>query len=510
MSRRTEKARVSVVYVPRKSDCQKIEKLARGGVSNKYVNQRDIEKVAQLSSRFKTQVKTSVASVEIAPEESILVDVPSVQDKNGQQTAAPSSIYTFKTSKRRNQLQNFAAEHMRQQNGEGTKKSKRRQVKVVNDSEDDDDVSEESDEEDDHLNQNQTAVMPVAGENELYFRAQDHAKSGTTSNHTLKNLKGRRLNREEVADALSTMPRNEIMKKIDVERKKLAMHNKSAFDEWMFYLHEDYNILLYGLGSKRNLIHSFGNRMISGADKLVINGFFPRASIKSILMSICSQGIKLESHPLEVEEMCKLVCQHYSQPEHHIYLLVHNIDGTALRAQRTQSVLSRLAATCGIHIVASIDHINASLIWEQRIALNFNWLSFDATTFEPYSEETNNECSMALASGQGVAGGGLVLSGLLHVTESLTRNARACFRILVEDQLEGGEGDANEGMSFSELYRRCREKFIVNSELTLRAHLTEFIDHKLLTMRKNQDGGDSLHLALSRATLCEYLEHGDA
>lgn len=39
-------------------------------------------------------------------------------------------------------------------------------------------------------------------------------------------------------------------------------------------------------------------------------------------------------------------------------------------------------------------------------------------------------------------------------------------------------------MSFQDFYQRCREAFLVNSDLTLRTQLTEFRDHKLIRTRK--------------------------
>ena len=39
-------------------------------------------------------------------------------------------------------------------------------------------------------------------------------------------------------------------------------------------------------------------------------------------------------------------------------------------------------------------------------------------------------------------------------------------------------------MSIQDLYQRCREGFLVNSDLTLRAQLVEFKDHKLIKSKK--------------------------
>ncbi len=39
-------------------------------------------------------------------------------------------------------------------------------------------------------------------------------------------------------------------------------------------------------------------------------------------------------------------------------------------------------------------------------------------------------------------------------------------------------------MPLEELYWRCRDAFLANSEITLRAQLTEFKDHKLVKFSK--------------------------
>ena len=54
-------------------------------------------------------------------------------------------------------------------------------------------------------------------------------------------------------------------------------------------------------------------------------------------------------------------------------------------------------------------------------------------------------------------------------------------------------------------HRRCRRAFLVNSDLTLRAQLTEFIDHKLIR-NKNLEGMDYLVIPLDNLTLQEFIE----
>lgn len=72
------------------------------------------------------------------------------------------------------------------------------------------------------------------------------------------------------------------------------------------------------------------------------------------------------------DSKCVLVCFHLklcvfefscvlTGPDLRVYLLIHNIDGLMLRGEKTQSALGQLAALPNLHLVASIDHINAPL-----------------------------------------------------------------------------------------------------------------------------------------------------
>ena len=60
----------------------------------------------------------------------------------------------------------------------------------------------------------------------------------------------------------------------------------------------------------------------------------------------------------------------------------------ALRSAEVHSLLGELAAIPGIHVIASVDHVNAPLLWDKRTATNFNWVYHDLTTFVPYPRET--------------------------------------------------------------------------------------------------------------------------
>lgn len=62
------------------------------------------------------------------------------------------------------------------------------------------------------------------------------------------------------------------------------------------------------------------------------------------------------------------------------------------------------------------------------------------------------------------------------------------------------------GMPVSSLYTKCRERFLVSSQVTLNAHLTEFKDHDLVKTRKHSDGQDCLRIPLVSDALEKLLQ----
>ena len=62
-----------------------------------------------------------------------------------------------------------------------------------------------------------------------------------------------------------------------------------------------------------------------------------------------------------------------------------------------------------------------------------------------------------------------------------------------------------QGISFQEFYLKCREKFLVNSDATLRAQLTEFKDHMLIKTR-TVEGSEVLYIPIELSILKQFIE----
>ncbi|XP_015109849.1 origin recognition complex subunit 2 [Diachasma alloeum] len=334
-----------------------------------------------------------------------------------------------------------------------------------------------------------------------YFSTQ--AEKVLTSDRTLNRLKTPRLNEEKLQELLSN--ESHISKSHKDGIQELTNSCRSMFPMWYHVMEEGYSILLHGLGSKRTLINDFHKEIIADHPTLVVNGFFPSLTIKDVLDGIITELLGLDC-PSNANECFSIIEETLRKnPEDKLYLLIHNIDGTMLRNNKAQDTLSRLAAIKNVRLLASVDHINAPLIWDnvKRSRYNFYW--WDATTLLPYEAETSYESSLMVQQS-----GALALSSLHNVFASLTTNAKAIYIILVKHQIENGKSNLYPGMAFKDLYRGARESFLVSSDLALRAQLTEFIDHKLVKTRRNVDGAEYLAIPLNNSLLKKFLEeHGD-
>ncbi|NXH76273.1 ORC2 protein, partial [Hydrobates tethys] len=334
---------------------------------------------------------------------------------------------------------------------------------------------------------------------EEYFEAHSSSKV-LTSDRTLQKLQKRRLNQQTLHDLLQKAPLA-----YAAEIKELNQQHESLFSKWMLQLHLGFNIVLYGLGSKRDLLEKFRASVLQSSVHLVVNGYFPSITVRSILNSITEEVLDhIGTFRSPLDQLEFIIKRFKEDSSLELYVLIHNLDSQMLRGERSQQILAQLSSLPSIYLIASIDHINAPLMWDQAKLSLYNWLWYETTTFSPYVEETSYENSLLVQQS-----GSLALSSLTHVLRSLTLNARGIFRLLAQYQLENKDNPSYPGLSFQDFYQQCREAFLVNSDLTLRAQLTEFRDHKLIRTKRGADGVEYLLIPVDDSTLTDFLEKED-
>ncbi|KAL2634634.1 hypothetical protein R1flu_006113 [Riccia fluitans] len=314
---------------------------------------------------------------------------------------------------------------------------------------------------------------------------------------------------QNLAEALEKIPLKHVK-----EKAALVASYKSSYEKWQFQLRTGFSLLMYGFGSKKALLEDFATAALDDGPVVVVNGYLPVIRIKNVVFTIanalweqsCARTAgsakrkKLNagqpSLPQSLEDLLVFIQE---KPEsERVYILVHNIDGPGVRDIDIQRTLALIAACPCVRMVASVDNVNAPLLWDKQMAnAQFNWWWHHTPTYDQYSVESTH-LPLLLTS----AGSLETIKSSSLVLKSLTPNAQSVFKTLAEFQLAHPD---DLGLPLHQLYTSCRDQFLVSSELTLRAHLTEFKDHELVRWRRGNDGQDCLFIPITVDALSKLL-----
>ena len=359
-----------------------------------------------------------------------------------------------------------------------------------------------------------------------------------------------------VAAALATLP-----DKHAAARAELFEVYEHESAQWALRLRAGSSLLFHGFGSKRKLLDEFVARSCSDGSVLEVDGFEQALTARDVLRAAATiarehaaavananaaTGSAVDAEGVAVgaaisgmsnAELCAVVraAMHLpgvdpraeengsSVPMPPLYLVVHSIDGPSLRSAEAQAQLAELAACTHVRVVASVDHLNAALLWDREALGRFRWSWIEAPTWAPYTSEARSFAPLVAPRAEGRRA-----QGALQVLQSLTPNARGIFRMLIDRcnaqaqaaATAGGRGGGAIGISFHALYEACRERFLCSSQATLKSVLTEFADHELVRERRTagtgertggeRGGGDLIQVALPKAALSSVLEAMDA
>uniref|UniRef100_A0ACD5WRC8 Uncharacterized protein n=1 Tax=Avena sativa TaxID=4498 RepID=A0ACD5WRC8_AVESA len=309
----------------------------------------------------------------------------------------------------------------------------------------------------------------------------------------------------------------EIPPKHEKEIDALTRGYKDQYRNWLFELRCGFGLLMYGFGSKKLLLEDFASTTLTDFTVVVVNGYLPSINLKQVIAAIAEifweqTKLKLKHRSGKKYQLSQnfasqsiddiisfLNNQKTEDGDGGVCLLIHDIDGPALRDAESQQCLAQVSCCPQVCIVASVDHVNAPLLWDKKMVhTQFKWSWYHVPTFAPYKVE-GVFYPLILASG----GHAQTTKTALVVLQSLTPNAQSVFRVLAEYQLAN---EKEEGMPVSSLYTKCRERFLVSSQVTLNSHLTEFKDHDLIKIKKHSDGQDCLHIPLVPDALQKLLQ----
>jgi origin recognition complex subunit 2 len=392
-----------------------------------------------------------------------------------------------------------------------TRGSMRRQLNLALDDEDveDEEIDEEDDEEEEE-DQEQVAggeISKTVTSYESFFHHATRKKKSLTTDNSLSLLPT--LTLQESNELLAGIPETHAK-----EIENLQAAHRQQFTQWKFEVDNGYNILLFGYGSKRTLMETFATEELAEEMAVVVvNGYFPTLSLDLVLSEI----LQHIGAPTTGDNLA-LVATHLREP---LAIIVHSLDSPVLRQPKNQQILSTLAANKYITMVASVDHVNAPLLFDSLKSSRYNFLWHDTTTFIPYKHELSFETATFLSgttSATAAVGG---LPGIKAVLNNLTSNARTLYLLVLQHQYPLQEGmepaGQDHGVTFSQLRELCAKKILpLANPTTLRNVLQEFFDHGLIVRndgrgntgaRKGRGGGGEILWApFGRVVVKEVIE----
>ena len=334
-----------------------------------------------------------------------------------------------------------------------------------------------------------------------------------------------------------------------------GQHCQNLFSRYICELNEGFNILCYGLGSKRRVLNQFATTHCSKQGHVVVaNGFQPDFNLKDLLNSIENiPAIKnLDWPSTTIEKQSRRIYDFFAQQQQqqqqkfHLYIVIHNIDAAPLRTARSKSILALIAHNPQIHIIASIDHINSPLLWSSSEIFSrkpdkvnkpdavpsrgFSWLWHDLTTLAAYDFELAFADRSSL-SGAHVGGNAarrktdalavqnstaMSETAAFHILASVNIKSQKLFALLGNKQLEAMENVddgvsnnndlQNYGMAYNLLYSLARDNFLATNESAFRSLQVEFKDHGLfLSTPSTGVGGEIVWIPLRKERLVNVL-----
>lgn len=285
-----------------------------------------------------------------------------------------------------------------------------------------------------------------------------------------------------------------------------ANEHKKFYNQWMTELEQGFSVLLFGTGSKISLVDDFMANWNPPVPVVGVNAYNPATNFKDVLNTCVAALVEPDISDTWLRQPSErlLVFLEYIQiHDLHLALFINSIDGIALRDNKTQAFLARLVESPQISLLATVDHVNAPLLWSEELCARYNFVWHHTPTFTPYTVETSYMDILNLGQSRASVGVGAVKT----VLASLTANAQGLYKLLTmyqyERMVESGIDDPNtmsvasNGIEMSEFFTLCVQKFVVSSEVNFRIMISEFKEHKMIEIVRAKSGDEVVFVPYS-------------
>ena len=272
-----------------------------------------------------------------------------------------------------------------------------------------------------------------------------------------------------------------------------GVNYRRGFKTWNLLLEQGINLLVYGVGSKIELISEFIEYVHdrSSYGTVRAQGYLASCSLRKILdklmdiFVISRERAPAHKDPQYVMEYFLGELEERTRREEvePVLLVVENLDGAALLKQETQTMLSKLAAHPLILFLATIDNPHTPLLWNLSSLESFNFLFAECPTYCPYELELSASKDPLELFPKGSKRN--EIHGIQLILGSMTNAHKDILALLAQTQQAQANGA---GVSLKEFFARCRDEMLVSSEKQLKEYLIEAKDHELIEQKKDRKG----------------------
>ncbi|KAL0478368.1 hypothetical protein AKO1_008606 [Acrasis kona] len=245
-----------------------------------------------------------------------------------------------------------------------------------------------------------------------------------------------------------------------IDRRPYKYYFESQVRGWLNYLNNGFNILFSGVGSKFDMLNTIVALVLKYKSEFcfehlfLVSGYDTNITLKQVLSVLCYK-LNIDSVSDKVEDLIDALCKNLSceepitssnplsnllsdlngfasqedEPGVHqpVYVFIHNIDGPAFRSVEAQQILSMLAKCDRVRMVATVDHVNSGLLWDDMTESRFSFARFDVTPYGLYRQESQF-IKVNVESGAKTT----YVSAVDHILKSVTPKHVDLYVILLE------------------------------------------------------------------------------
>ena len=124
----------------------------------------------------------------------------------------------------------------------------------------------------------------------------------------------------------------------------------------LFYLNEGYNVLLNGVGDKKQIIHKLHSKLVRTYPTLILNAYKTEISIKIVQNKLSQDLFDIMSFESGYETIQEFISSSYSQKN--TYLIIISSTNENLLLPSFQKLLSRVCSITNVLLIICIDNIH--------------------------------------------------------------------------------------------------------------------------------------------------------